>query len=341
MSTDQLSTLVADLHLLTVLAATRSFTETARRLGVSKASASMRISELERTAGVLLVRRTTRSVGLTEAGQQMVSSMQPAFDRISESYSAARDLVGTPRGRVRLTAPVALGRQHLAPHIATFLKRFPDIHIELELTDRFVNLASEGFDLAVRHTSAPPETHVAWVLCETRSVLVASADYLQRRGVPAHPSELTAHDCLLYLGDHAGSWTFVRNTKRKSAERVGVPISGSLKANNSEVLRDALLAGLGIGLLPDFSRPQGDTPTLFTSCNALPPGGAGLARGGPARHAVREKSAALVNVLPDWQVQGFFGERIYALRPWSAQVPKAVQCLVEHLRTSFAGGFAR
>ena len=317
MSTDQLSPLVADLHLLTVLADTKSFTEAARRLGVSKASASMRISELERTAGVMLVRRTTRSVGLTEAGQQMVSGMQPAFDRISESYSAARDMVGTPRGRVRLTAPVALGRQHLAPHIATFLKRFPDIQIELELTDRFVNLANEGFDLAVRHTSAPPETHVAWVLCDTRSVLVASADYLQRRGVPAHPLELTAHDCLLYLGEHAASWTFVRaarssKSKGKPAERIGVNIAGSLKANNSEVLRDALLAGLGIGLLPDFSLP--------------------LAEGS-------KKPEALVSVLPDWQVQGFFGERIYALRPWSAQVPKAVQCLVEHLREGFAGGF--
>ena len=114
MASDQLAPLLADLHLLTVLAATRSFTETARRLGVSKASASMRISELERAAGVLLVRRTTRSVGLTEAGQQLVNDMLPAFGRICESYTAARDLVGTPRGLVRVTAPVALGRQHLA-----------------------------------------------------------------------------------------------------------------------------------------------------------------------------------------------------------------------------------
>ena len=302
----------------------------------------MRISELERVAGVLLVRRTTRSVGLTEAGQQMVSGMQPAFDRIIESYTAARDLVGTARGLVRLTAPVALGRQHLAPRIATFLKRFPDIHIELELTDRFVNLANEGFDLAVRHTSAPPETHVAWVLCDTRSVLVASPDYLQRRGVPAHPSDLTTHDCLLYLGEHAGSWTFVRaarNIKRKSDERVGVNISGSLKANNSEVLRDALLAGLGIGLLPDFSL-RNRAPTLFTSCNALP-GKAGSAAPAGEDEVSTLFSSPLVQVLPDWQVQGFFGERIYALRPWSAQVPKAVQCLVEHLRESFAGGFGR
>ena len=319
MSTDQLSSLVADLHLLTVLAATKSFTETARRLGASKASVSMRISELERTAGVLLVRRTTRSVGLTEAGQQMVADMQPAFERISGSYSAARDLVGKPRGLVRVTAPVALGRQHLAPCIAAFLKQFPDIHIELELTDRFVNLANEGFDLAIRHTNAPPETHVAWVLCETRSVLVASADYLAQRGTPAHPEDLAGHDCLLYLGNHSGSWTFAKIGKRKSSERVGVDIRGSLKVNNSEVLREALLAGLGIGLLPDFSLPQGYAPTL---------------------RAFQKGKNELLRVLPDWQVQGFFGERIYALRPWSAQVPKAVQCLVEHLRAGFARGFA-
>lgn len=311
MSTDQISPLVADLHLLTVLATTKSFTESARRLGVSKASASMRISELERAAGVLLVRRTTRSVGLTDAGQQLVNDMLPAFNRISESYTAARDLVGTPRGLVRVTAPVALGRQHLAPCVATFFKRFPDIHIELELTDRFINLATEGFDLAIRHTNAPPETHVAWVLCETRSILLASPEYLSRRGVPTHPSELAAHDCLLYLGNHAGSWTFVRSSKKKSDEKVGVTISGSLKANNSEVLRDALLAGLGIGLLPDFSAMPNPT----------------------------NGQAPLVQVLPDWQVRGFFGERIYALRPWSPQVPKAVQCLVEHLRESFARGF--
>lgn len=314
MSSDQLSPLVADLHLLTVLAATRSFTEAARRLGVSKASASTRISELERAAGVLLVRRTTRSVGLTDAGQQLVNDMQPAFKRISESYTAARDLVGAPRGLIRLTAPVALGRQHLAPCIAAFLQRFPDIHIELELTDRFVNLANEGFDLAVRHTSTPPETHVAWALCQTRSILLASPDYLKRRGVPSHPSGLTSHDCLLYPGgNHAGSWTFVRNAKKKSIERVGVTVSGTLKANNSEVLRDAIVGGLGIGLLPDFSLPSS---------------------------GLKGRHRQLVEVLPDWQVQGFFGDRIYAIRPWSPQVPKAVQCLVEHLRECFAQGFS-
>jgi DNA-binding transcriptional LysR family regulator len=313
MSADQISPHVADLHLLTVLAVTRSFTETAHRLGISKASVSMRITDLEKVAGVLLVRRSTRSVGLTEAGQQLVNDIQPAFKRISESYTAAKDLAGTARGLIRLTAPVALGRQHLARCIASFLVRFPDIHIELELTDRFVNLVNEGFDLAIRHTNTSPETHVAWMLCETRSILVASPAYLKRRGMPAHPSELAGHNCLLYLGgSYSNSWTFVRKSKRKSDDRVGVSITGTFKANNSEVLREALVAGLGIGLLPDFSHPSTGPDDLH-----LP----------------------LVPVLPDWRVQGFFGDRIYALRPWSSQVPKAVQYLVDHLRESFAQGF--
>jgi DNA-binding transcriptional LysR family regulator len=173
----------SDLHLLTVLAQTRSYTQAARRLGISKASVSMRIAELERAAGVPLVRRTTRSVGLTEAGQQLADETQGAFTRIEQSFAGIKDLAGSPRGLVRITAPVALGRQHIAPSLAVFLKEYPDIRLELDLTDRFVNLAQEGFDLAIRHTQAPPETHVAWRLCGSRSVLVASADYLRAREI--------------------------------------------------------------------------------------------------------------------------------------------------------------
>jgi len=300
----------SDLHLLTVLAQTRSYTQAARRLGVSKASVSMRIAELERAAGVPLVRRTTRSVGLTEAGQQLVDETQGAFTRIEQSFSSIKDLAGTPRGLVRVTAPVALGRQHIAPLLAAFLTTFPDIRLELDLMDRFVNLAQEGFDLAIRHTHAPPDTHVAWALCETRSLLVASSDYLRRCGTPAHPNDLAAHQCLLYLRDAAGqSWSFEREAGRKGAERVSVPVSGPLRANNSEVLREGVLGGLGIGLLPDFTA---------------------------AGHLGARQ---LVQVLPQWQPRGFFGERLYAIRPWAPQVPRAVQCFVDHLRQSLVQGF--
>ena len=299
----------ADLHLLTVLAETRSYTQAARRLGISKATVSARVAELERSAGVPLVRRTTRSVGLTQAGQQLVDETRAPFERIAQSFAGIRDLAGHPRGLLRVTAPVALGRQYVAPSLAGFLLKFPEIRLELDLGDRLSNLAQEGFDLAIRHTQAPPETHVAWQLCPSRSLLVASADYLRRRGKPAHPSELSQHDCLLYLRDTAGqSWSFERGSGRR-AERIVVAVDGPLRANNSEVLREAVLGGLGVGLLPDFTA---------------------AAHLGPRQ---------LVQVLPEWRPLGFFGDAIYAIRPWSPQVPRAVQCFVEHLRGVFAKGF--
>jgi DNA-binding transcriptional LysR family regulator len=299
----------ADLHLLTVLAETRSYTQAARRLGISKASVSSRIADLERTAGVPLVRRTTRSVGLTQAGQQLAEETRGAFERIAHSFEGIRDLAGSPRGLLRVTAPVALGRQYVAPTLAAFLQRYPDIRLDLDLNDRLVNLAQEGFDIAIRHTQAPPETHVAWQLCPTRSLLVASADYLRRHGKPTHPSELAGHACLAYLRDAgAQSWSFERGSGRR-AERAVVTVAGPFRANNSEVLREAVLGGLGIALLPDFS----------------------------AAHHLGARQ--LVQVLPEWRPLGFFGDAIYAIRPWSPQVPRAVQCLVEHLRSVMAQGF--
>jgi DNA-binding transcriptional LysR family regulator len=302
---EQIARLLPDTHLLAIVAQTRSFTQAARRLGVSKASVSMRIRDLERATGVPLVRRTTRSVSLTEAGRQLVEDTQGAFARIEQSLANVMDLAGSERGLVRMTAPVALGRQQLAPMLVTFLHRYPEIRVELDLNDRFVNLVQEGFDLAVRHTQTPPETHVAWVLADSHSQLVAHEDYLRRRGVPQHPSELSTHSCLLYLRDGpAPSWSFEKRGKEKRVEHVSVPVTGPLKANNSEVLREAVLGGLGIGLLPDFS-------------------------------AVGADAEQLVAVLPAWSPVGFFGERLYAVRPWSTRVPRAVQALVDHLRKSF------
>jgi DNA-binding transcriptional LysR family regulator len=302
---------LADLHLLTVLAETRSYTQAARRLGISKASVSARIAELERAAGVPLVRRTTRSGGLTQAGLQLVDETRGSFERIAQSFAGIRDLAGAPRGLVRVTAPVALGRQHVAPTLHAFLEKYPEIRLELDLTDRLVNLAQEGFDIAIRHTQAPPETHVAWELCSSRSLLVASRDYLRQHGKPHHPAELAQRACLLYLrGAPAQSWTFERGSGRR-IERVVVTVNGPMKANNSEVLREAVLGGAGIGLLPDFS----------------------------AAHHLGPRQ--LVPVLPEWRPVGFFGEKIYALRPWSAHVPRAVQCFVEHLKATLAAGFGR
>ena len=301
-------------HALTLLAQSASFTQVALRLGLSKAAVSQRITELERAVGQTLVQRTTRSVRLTEAGQRLVEQTAESFAHIARSVGEARDLATQPRGLVRVTAPVALGRQHVGPQIEAFLREHPDVRIELDLSDRLVTLAHEGFDLAVRHTSAPPDNHVAWKLCGSRSLLVASSAYLKRNGTPTHPSELVQHACLPYLRSGPSVWKFERGVRSKAAargepERISVNVQGPLRASNSEVLRDAALSGLGVALLPDFS----------------------------AATALRAKKLRVL--LPAWRPVGVFGDAIYAMHPWSATTPKAVQALVAHLRAQLGGGF--
>jgi DNA-binding transcriptional LysR family regulator len=297
-------------HWLGVLAQQGSYTAAAARLGVSKAAVSQRIAELERTAGVPLVQRTTRSVRLTEAGQRLVDDTRASFEHIAQSFSQVRDLAGEPRGLLRVTAPVAFARQQLVPRLGGFLREFPDIRLELNMSDHLSTLATEGFDLAIRHTANPPDTHVAWTLCQTRSVLVASKAYLRRQGTPQIPADLAAHNCLHYpRSQDTPAWTLVPLGGKRGQERATVQVSGSLAANNSEALRDAALSGLGIALLPDFT----------------------------AQDSLR--AGKLVQVLSDWRPVGAFAEHLYAIRPYSAHVPRAVSVFVAFLRETLAQGF--
>lgn len=312
----RIETLWAHVHWLTVLGDLGSYTAAARRLGVSKAAMSQRISELEHAAGVALVRRTTRSVRLTEAGAQLVDSTRGAFAQIERGFESVKDLADTPRGLLRVTAPVALGRQQIVPLLPAFLRAHPQIRVELQLSDHLASMAQEGLDLAIRHCDRPPETHVAWALTRTESWLLASPDYLARAGVPGQPGDLGRHECLHYPrpGD-TPVWRFRPATTQAAvsqgveAEHLAVAVNGPLSANNSEALREAAQAGLGIAMLPDFS----------------------------AQAALRDGS--LVRVLAHWQAMGTFGDYLYAIRPYSAQVPASVRALVAHLRQALAGGF--
>ncbi len=296
------------LHWLTVLAQQGSYTAAAARLGVSKAAMSQHMADLERIAGVALVRRTTRSVQLTEAGQRLVDDTRAPFEQIAQTFAQVRDLAGAPRGRLRVTAPVAFARQQLVPRLADFLREYPEVRLELYMSDRLSSMATEGFDLAIRHTAAAPDTHVAWTLCATRSVLAASRSYLRRNGTPTTPEDLVAHNCLHYPRAHdLPVWTFERSPRTTS--QVTVPVSGSFSANNSEALRDAALTGLGIALLPDF--------TAQTSL----------------------RTGKLVQVLPQWKPVGAFADQLYAIRPYSPHVPRAVTAFVTYLRQTLAAGF--
>lgn len=186
------------LYWLTVLAEQGSFTRAAERLEVSKAAMSQKIKELEQQAGVPLVTRTTRTLRLTSAGEKLVEELRAPFAQIEQSFFSVRDSAGPLRGLIRVTAPVAFARQQLVPHITAFLKEHPQVRVQLEVSDRLVSLASEGFDLAIRHSDTLPDTHVALPLCATRALVVASPVYLRQYGQPQTPQALSEHQCLYY-----------------------------------------------------------------------------------------------------------------------------------------------
>lgn len=311
MDAQKITALWGHLHWLSVLAQQGSYTAAAARLGVSKAAVSQRIAELERAARVPLVQRTTRSVRLTEAGQRLVDDTRASFEQIAQSFAQVRDLAEQPSGLLRVTAPVALARQQLMPLLTEFLRLHPQVRIELDMADRLRALATEGFDLAIRHSERAPDTHVAWTLCDTASVLVASRAYLRRAGTPQSPADLQQHNCLHYpRSQETPVWSFSPAARSAGRETVNVPVRGTLAANNSEALREAALVGAGIALLPDFS----------------------------AQAALRK--GQLVRVLPDWQVDGGFGRHLFAIRPYTPHVPRAVAALVAHLREALKTGFA-
>lgn len=296
-------TLWEHLHWLTVLADQGSFTRAAERLGVSKAAMSQKIKELEARAGVLLVQRTTRSVRLTPAGEKLVAELRDPFTRIEQSFFSVRDEAGPVRGLVRMTAPVAFARQQLVPLTGEFLRDYPQVRLQLDVTDRLVSLSHEGYDLAIRHSDTLPDTHVALPLCDTQTLLVASPAYLRAQGEPQHPQDLVQHNCLYYpRGVESPRWRFVTAARR---EPVQVQIEGSFATNNSESIRDAALQGLGIAMLPDFS----------------------------AREALA--AGTLRRVLPEWQPAEAFATGLWIVRPWAAQVPRAVTTFTHWLRARF------
>ena len=295
------------LHWLTVLAELGSFTRAAERLDVSKAAMSQKIKELEEMAGVSLVQRTTRSVRLTSAGEKLVDELREPFTRIAQSFFSIRDEAGPVRGMVRVSAPVAFARQQLVPIIGDFLREYPQVRLQLDVTDRLVSLGSEGFDLAIRHSQTLPETHVALPLCETQALLVASPAYLAQYGVPQTPEALQRHNCLYYpRGLESPQWRF--RSVSEGHETVQVKIQGNFATDNSESIRDAALQGLGIAMLPDFSAS------------------AALAAG------------TLQQVLPQWQTVDAFADRLWVVRPYAAQVPRAVTTFIHWLRARFVDG---
>lgn len=227
----------------------RSFTRAAHKLGTTTSAVSKRIARLEERAGSRLLERTTRQLAPTETGLALYERCLRILREVEDAELLVAGLAKAPRGLLRISAPVYFGELHIAPLVSELLRREPDLRIDLSLSDRFVDLIAEGFDLAVRIGSLGNTSLLARKLARIPVVACAAPDYLARRGRPAAPGDLLEHDCLRYNADPLRNvWRF----QSGAGETVSIPVTGALECNHGGALRQAAIAGLGVVLLPYF-----------------------------------------------------------------------------------------
>ena len=275
------------------------FSEAARRIGASKSRVSKTVAKLERALGAKLLNRSTRGLSLTEIG----AAYYEHCVRIGEEAARAADIVGQlqtePQGVLKVTAPVAFGRLHVASALAEFLARYPELKLDVMITDRLVDLVDEGVDVAIRIAREPSQHLVAHELAPVRRVVCATPGYFEQRGVPLTPQDLRHHDCLDHTQFGArGHWRLYDED-----HQVIVPISGPLRINDDDTLAQVVLAGLGVALLPTFI--IGD----------------------------ELQSGRLQAVLPEYVP---IERRIYAVRLPNRTLPIKVRAFVDFLRERFA-----
>lgn len=277
------------------------FSAAASALDLSTASVTRQVAALEKRLGTRLLNRTTRRVGLTSAGAAYYQRAVQLLAELDDIEAAVGAQALVPSGLLRINAPVSFGIARLGPLLAGYRVRYPQVKLDLSLSDRLVDMVEEGFDVAIRITRQPAPNLIARKLADARLLLCAAPDYLARAGTPAAPADLARHACLAYSYWSGGDeWTL-----QGPAGEATVRIDGGLRANNGDVLREAALAGMGIVLQPDFVV------------------GADLA------------ASRLRQVLPDWQVPPVGIHAVYASR--SHLAPK-LRSFIDFLVEAFAAG---
>jgi DNA-binding transcriptional LysR family regulator len=249
------------LRLFVHVATTGSFIATARHFGVPASSVSRHIAALEADIGQRLLYRHTRAVRLTEAGERYYLQVREALEMLDAATESAADKDALPRGLLRVNAPVAFGRRHIAPLIVEFQRLHGELSVELMLTDAFVDPVQEGADVTVRIGTLADSSLVARQLGKQQYIVAASPQYLQRSGLLRQPDDLTHHNCLVYKG-HLGvqRWYFRRPREEggagsdtaNHAANIAIDVSGDLRSNNAEVLAAAALSGQGLVLFPSW-----------------------------------------------------------------------------------------
>ncbi len=225
-----------------------SFSAAARRLGMSRSAVSKAVAKLEHSLGVRLLHRSTRHLSVTEVGAAFAEHCSRILDEMKRAEQVASSLHAQPRGVLRVAASVAFGTLHVAPALADFLGRYPDLDIDMTIADRGIDLAEEGYDVVVRVARELPPNLVARKLAPVRRKLCATPEYFARHGLPEAPQDLARHNCLDYThSGEQGLWRFTG-----PAGEIAVPVAGRLRINDDEALSQAVLGGLGLALLPTF-----------------------------------------------------------------------------------------
>lgn len=227
-----------------------SFTRAGERLGLSKSAVSKQITRLESRLGAQLMHRTTRRLSLTEVGRAFYERCRRIVAEAEEAELAVTRLQDSPRGVLRLSAPVSFGLRYLASAVPEFMARYPEVQIDMECADRTVDLVEEGFDLAVRIGQLRDSSLIARRIAPCRRAVLAAPAYLEAHGTPAHPRELADHACLTYSYlQTAQQWAFV---DPESGAEFTVPVAGPMHANNGDMLAAAAAAGRGLVWGPTF-----------------------------------------------------------------------------------------
>jgi DNA-binding transcriptional LysR family regulator len=271
-----------------------TFTAAAKSLGVTTGAITRRLNSLETRLGVKLVSRSTRHLSLTESGRHYYTAIAPALLQIASAANLVHDLSNQPRGELRVTLPMNFGRLYVTPHLPTFMHRWPGMELDVHFDDRFVDLIAEGFDLAIRIGALTDSRLVARRLADTRRILVASPDYLARRGIPQRPADLGAHECLHFTHyRNYASWEFHRGR-----EELRISVRGRLKSNYGVPLVDAALHGDGIVQSATFAV------------------------------AAELADGRLQEVLPDWNLVPI---GVYAVYPGRDYRPRKVEAFIEFI----------
>jgi DNA-binding transcriptional LysR family regulator len=232
---------------------TGSFSSVARELGTTQPTISKQLTALESHLKTRLLNRSTRKLSLTESGQAYYERCKRIIDDVREAESTLGRLQGSISGHLHVDTSIAMGQMFLTPLVLKFQRQYPELSVELTLNDRFIDIVEEGVDVAIRIGRLGESNVVARKIGATRRVTIATPDYLKQHGRPTHPQDLTHHNCLLYSYLSTGNeWMF-----QGPEGEIRVRVSGNFKSNNGHALREALLAGRGIAVSPDWLAHDG------------------------------------------------------------------------------------